>query len=244
MRDLQSGLRQLIRRPGFSAAAIASLALGIGLNTTLFSVVNAVLLRDSLVAQPERLVEIYSGLSKDFPQLTTSYPDYLDIRSGATALSGVAANSYVRGILSTGERAVLITGEAVTANYFDLLGIRPSRGRGFRDEENIAPGAVPVAVLSHGLWQRRFGGRDTIVGETLKLSGVAYTVVGVAPAGFTGTLPGIPTELWVPAMMVTRLEFSGVQTTTDNDTGATRMERRGSRWLFLKGRLAEGRTVE
>jgi hypothetical protein len=101
---LEAGVRQLIRQPGFAAAAIASLALGIGLNTTLFSVVNAVLLRGTLVASPDRLVEIYTGLREDYPQMTTSYPDYLDIRSGASSLAGVAAHAFVRAILSTGQR--------------------------------------------------------------------------------------------------------------------------------------------
>ncbi len=234
----------MFRRPAFAAAAIGSLALGIGLNTALFSVVNAVLLRDSLVAEPDRLVEIYTGLTKDFPQLTTSYPDYLDIRAGADALVGVAANAYVRGILSTRDRGRLVTGEAVSANYFDLLGIRPPLGRGFRVGEDIGPDAASVVVLGHGLWQRQFGASPSVIGETVRLSGHVYTVVGVGPSGFTGTLPGIPTEFWVPVTMVERLEFSGVQASSDNDPGTTRLTRRGTRWLFLKGRLAEGRTVE
>ncbi|OFW46555.1 MAG: hypothetical protein A3J29_17555 [Acidobacteria bacterium RIFCSPLOWO2_12_FULL_67_14b] len=244
--DVRHGIRQLGRQPAFTAAAVASLALGIGLNTTLFSVVNAVLLRDTAVETPERLVEIYSGLNKDYPQLTTSYPDFLDLRDAADALEGVTASSYVRGILSTGERGVLVTGEVVTANYFDLLGARPALGRGFRDDENAAAGAAPVAVLSYGLWQRRFGGRP-VIGEPIKLSGHSYTVIGVGPQGFTGTLPGIPTEFWVPLMMVDRLEFSGVQTSKDTAVSAaeaSRIERRGLRWLFVKGRLAEGRTLD
>lgn len=109
MTDLKFAVRQLLRQPAFAIAAIGSLALGIGLNVTLFSVVNAVLLRDTSVAAPERLVEIYSGISRDFPQLTTSYPDYLDVRAGASALEGVSANAYVRGILSTSARGVLVT---------------------------------------------------------------------------------------------------------------------------------------
>ena len=243
LRDLRSGFQQVIRRPGFSAAAIASLALGIGLNTTLFSVVNAVLLRGSPVAEPERLVEIYTGLNADFPHLTTSYPDFLDLGREASALSGVAANAYVRGILSTNDRSTLVTGEAVSANYFELLGIMPRAGRGFRDDEDATPGGAPVVVVSHGLWQTRLGGRADAVGRTLKLSGLPYTIVGIAPPGFTGTLPGIPTDFWVPVTMVDRLEFSGMQATADQDPGATRLERRGTRWLFVKGRLAEGRTV-
>jgi predicted permease len=243
-RDLHHGARQLIRRPGFSAAAIVSLALGIGLNTTLFSVVNAVLLRDTVVRDPDRLVEIYTGLSQDFPQLTTSYPDYLDIQRGADALSGIAGSAYVRGILSTGGRPALITGEVVTSNYFDLLGLRPALGRAFREDENTVPGGAPVVVLGHGLWQRRFGGRSTVIGETIEISGVDYTIVGVGPPGFTGTLPGIPAEFWAPVMMVEQFEFSGIQSNTDEDPGATRLERRGTRWLFVKGRLAEERTID
>jgi predicted permease len=243
-RDMKHGVRQLARQPGFTAAAVASLALGIGLNTTLFSVVSAVLFRGGLVAEPDRLVEIYTGLSEDFPQLTNSYPDYLDVRSSVDALSGVSASGYVRGILAAGERATLVTGEAVTPNYFDVLGIPLSIGRSFREDENLAPGPSSVAVLGHGLWQQRFGSRPDIVGSAVKISGVNYTVVGVAPREFTGTIPGIPAEFWVPIVMVDRLVFSGVQTTTDKDPGASRVERRGTRWLFVKGRLAEGRTVE
>ena len=171
LKDFRYAIRQLLRQPAFTAAAVGSLALGIGLNTTLFSVVNGVLLRDGAIAEPGRLVEIYSGFSKDYPQLTTSYPDFLDIRTQADALSGVAANAYVRGILTTSGHGVLVTGEAVTANYFDLLGTPPALGRGFRTDEDRAAGTAPVVVLSHGLWQRRFGARQDVLGETVKLSG-------------------------------------------------------------------------
>jgi putative ABC transport system permease protein len=244
-RDLRLGARQLFRQPAFAAAAVLSLALGIGLNTTLFSIVNAVLFRDGPVADADRLVEIYTGPNKDYPQLTTSYPDLIDIRQGVPSLAGVAGNAYVRGILSTAGQPSLVTGEAVTPNYFDLLGIRPALGRGFRDDEGRVAGAVPVAVLSHGLWQRRFGGRPEVVGETIELSGHVYTVIGVAPREFTGTLPGIPTELWVPVTMIDQLVFSGVQFSTGREESITsRLDRRGQRWLFVKGRLADGRTVE
>ena len=246
-RDLRHAARQFVRQPLFALAAAGSLALGIGLNTTLFSLVNAVLLRDNAMRAPEQLVEIYSGLSKDFPQLTTSYPDFLDLQQGATALEGVAGNAYVRGILTTPQRGLLVTGEAVTANYFSLLGVNIPAGRGFRAEEAAAAGSAPVAVLSHGLWQRQFGGRASVVGETLKLSGTTYTVIGVAAPEFTGTLPGIPTEFWVPVTMVERLEFSGVQASKDTantEQSLPRSERRGTRWLFVKGRLAAGRTID
>jgi predicted permease len=243
LRDLRHGIRQLARRPAFTLAAVGSLALGIGLTTTLFSVVNAVLLRETPIERPDELVEIYTS-AYDFPQLTTSYPDYLSIRDAVDALDGVAAHAFVRGILSTGERPALVTGESVTANYFDVLGLRPVRGRPFREDEDRAPGASPVVVLGHGMWQRQFGGREDILGTTVTLSGLDYTVVGVAPPAFRGTIPGIPTDFWVPVMMVEQFEFSGMQATSDNDPGTTRLDRRGTRWLFVKGRLARGRTIE
>jgi predicted permease len=244
IQDLKHGVRLLVRRPGFAAVAIVSLALGVGLNTTLFSVVNAVLLRNTPVQAPDRLVEIYSSLGEEIPYMTTSYPDYLSIRDEANAFSGVAAHAFVRGILSAGGHPVLTTGETITPNYFDVLGIRPALGRGFRADENVAEGQHPVVVLSYGLWQRRFGGRSDILGEAVEVSGVKYTVVGVAPVGFAGMLPGVESEFWVPVMMVDRFRFQGMQGDSDRDPGKTRIARRGQRWLFVKGRLAEGRSVE
>jgi putative ABC transport system permease protein len=241
--DLRHGFRELLHQPGFSAAAVGSLALGIGLTTALFCVVNAVLLRGSPVRQPDRLVEIYSGFS-DFPQLTNSYPDYVSIRERADVFQGVAAHSWVRAILTGGDRPRLVTGESVSANYFDVLGIAPLLGRGFTPEEERVPLAAPVIVISYGLWQRQFGGRADAIGQTLELSGRAYAIVGVAPRAMRGAVPGIPADFWVPVSMIDLFEFSGVSWTADNDPGRTRLEQRGSRWLFVKGRLADGRTVE
>ena len=243
VRDLRFGIRQLLRQPTFSLAAVGSLALGIGLTTTLFSVVNAVLLRDTQIEQPEELVEIYSSLRTEFPEFTTSYPDFLDIKEGADALAAVTAHSFVRGILATGDRPLLVTGEAVTANYFEVLGVRPAHGRAFREDEDQIPGAVRVVVLGHGLWQRAFGGREDVIGSTVEMSGLDYEVVGIAARGFSGTLPGIPVDFFVPVMMVEQFEFSGMQARTGDDSGQTRLDQRGTRWLFVKGRLAEGRTI-
>jgi predicted permease len=243
LNDLGHGVRLLVRRPGFSAVAVLSLALGIGLNTTLFSVVNAVLFRGTPVADPERLVEIYSSAGAELPHFTSSWPDYLSIVEGTSVFAGVAAHSFVRGILSTGGEPALVTGEAVSANYFDVLGVRPALGRGFLPEENVGEGQHPVLVLSQRMWQRRFAGRADVVGQALQLSGIAYQVVGVAPARFTGVLPGLQPDFWVPATMVERLSNTGVQSTTNNDPGATRLQQRGNRWLFLKGRLAPGQNA-
>lgn len=241
--DLRYGVRQLFQRPGFAAVAIGSLALGIGLNVTIFSVVNGVLFRGQPLERPDRLVEIYSGISADYPQLTSSYPDFQDIERGADALAGVVASSFARGILSIGGKGALVTGESVTANYFDVLGIPIALGRPFRADENVTPNAVPVIIVSHGLWQRSLGGSPDVIGRTVKISGYDYTVVGVAPRQFTGNIPGLPADFWVPLMMIERLAFSGMQSNSNEDPGATRLTRRGSRWLFVKGRLKEGRTI-
>ena len=142
-KDLQYGVRILIRQPAFTAVAALSLAAGIGLNTTMFSVVNAVMLRDTPVHEPERLVEIYSSASEDFPHLTSSYADYQDILAGADAFSDVAAHAMVRGILTSEGRSALVVGEVATANYFDLLGLQPELGRGFLPRREPDGGLAP-----------------------------------------------------------------------------------------------------
>lgn len=232
-----------MHQPGFSGAAVLSLALGIGLTTALFSVINAVLLRGSPVRQPERLVEIYSGVP-EYPQLTNSYPDYLSIRDRADALEAVAAHSWVRAILSGGERPRLVTGESVSASYFEVLGIPPAVGRGFTQDEERARGGAPVVVISHGLWERQFGGQPGALGKTLQLSGRGFAIVGIAPRTMRGSIPGVLTDFWVPVSMIDMFEFSGVGWSADNEPGKARLDQRGTRWLFVKGRLKEGRTAD
>jgi predicted permease len=244
--DMRRGALGHLSRPGPTTAVVLSLALGIGANTALFSVVNAVLLRSSPVASPDRLVEIYSSASADYPQLTTSYPDYLDVERGADAFSGLAAAGLVRGILASKDRAELVTGEVATANYFRVMGIAMALGSDFAKKVSGSEGLDPVVILSHALWIERFEGRASVVGERVTLSGHPYTVVGVAPAGVNGTLPGIPVDFWAPIGNVDRFVFSGVQWTADQEPGTPRPDRldqRGSRWLFVKGRLGPNRTL-
>ena len=185
LRDLGFGLRLLRRDPGFAAVAVLSLAVGIGINTAMFSVVNAVLFAPTQVADPEGLAEIYTSTVAEMPYLTTSYPDFLDLRASADAFSGLAAHAMVRGIhRGTGDRTEIVLGEVVSDGYFDILGVRPARGRSFRPEENRTELTHPVAVVSHGFWKGRLGGDPAVVGRTIELSGIAYDVVGVAPEGF------------------------------------------------------------
>jgi len=244
VQDLRVGVRQLMRRPGFALTAIGSLALGIGITTTLFTVVNAVLFKSSPLRDPAALVEIYSSQRGEEMQLTTSYPDLQSLRAGVPALGGIAGHAYARGVLSTASTPLLVMGETVTANYFDVLGVPLAMGRGFRADEDATAGGAPVAVVSHGLWQRQLGGRPDIIGASIKLSGLPYTVIGVAPDVFPGTMPGIASQFWVPVTMIERLQFTGMQWTGDDtDPGTTRLDRRSTRWLFVKGRLADGQTI-
>ncbi len=243
LQDLRVGARQLMRRPGFALTAIGSLALGIGITTTLFTVVNAVLFKSSPLRDPARLVEVYSAQRGEDMQLTTSYLDLQSLRAGVPAFDALAAHAYVRGVLSTTTTPLLVTGESVTANYFDVLGVPLALGRGFRPDEDATPGGAPVVVVSHGLWQRQFAARPDIVGATVKLSGLTYTVIGVTPERFPGTMPGLASDFWVPVTMVERFQFTGMQWTGEDDPGTTRLDRRSTRWLFVKGRLAEGQTI-
>ncbi len=243
VQDLRVGARQLVRRPGFALTAIGSLALGIGITTTLFTVVNAVLFKSSPLGEPARLVEIYSAQRGEDMQLTTSYLDLQSLRAGVPAFDALAAHAYVRGVLTTTATPLLVTGESVTANYFDVLGVPLALGRGFRPDEDATAGGAPVVVVSHGLWQRQFAARPDIVGATVKLSGLTYTVIGVTPERFPGTMPGLASDFWVPVTMVERFQFTGMQWTGEDDPGTTRLDRRSTRWLFVKGRLADGQTI-
>lgn len=246
LRDLGFGARLLWRRPAFTAVAVLSLALGIGLSTVMFSVVNAVLFAPTPVREPERLAEIYTSQLAEMPYLTTSYPDFLDLQSSTDAFSGMAAHAMVRGLFRRGEdRAEIVLGEVVNEGYFDVLGIRLARGRPFTPEENRTELTDPVMVLSHGFWQRRLGGEPGVLGRTIELSGVTYTVVGVAPAGFAGSIPGLAPEFWAPLAMVEKLNFSGIQSQSSTPVpGTTRLQQRETRWLFLTARLAPGRSLE
>ena len=134
----------------------------------------------------------------------------------------------------------LAFGEVVTANYFDVLGVRPAIGRAFQADDETHEGASPVAVISHQLWQRSFGGRSDIVGQPLTIRNRPYTVVGVAPESFNGMMPGVVADLWIPISMVADVEPAGQIDVVPSQGGDTRLQQRGTRWLFVKGRLKQG----
>ena len=232
LQDVRYGLRMLVKNPGLTAVAAISLALGMGANTTIFSLINTAFLRPLPVEKPDELVMIYTSDFSGPAHGSSSYPDYLEIRDKTGVLSGVLASSVQPLSMSSGGQTERVSGEIVSGNYFSLLGVKPVLGRNFLPEEDQVPGAHPVALVSYGLWQRRFGSDPNIVGQLLTLNGEPVTIVGVAPDGFPGLQRMFPVDLWVPMMTLSRL--SG---------GRDRLSERGSRWLALVGRLRPNTTV-
>ncbi|HVG37950.1 MAG TPA: ABC transporter permease, partial [Pyrinomonadaceae bacterium] len=180
--DLRYGARTLWRKPVFTIVAAVTLALGVGANTAIFSIVNAVLLESLPFPESERLV-VLSETSKEVPVMSVAYPNYLDWREGQTVFESLAAMMPAGGVLTGGGEAERITGRWVTATFFPTLGLPPQLGRFFAAEEE-QPGAGRVIVISHALWQRRFGGDRSVIGRAVQFNGESWTIVGVAPANF------------------------------------------------------------
>ena len=240
--DLRYSLKWLARSPGFAAVAILSLAIGIGFNSALFSIVDALLLRPLPVAAPDRIVDIYTRGEDGDRYATSSYPDYLDFRSRNEVFSGVMGYSPSIAALKTGDRSRMALGEVVTGNYFQVLGVGAALGRTLLPDDD-RPGAPRVAMLSHRAWQREYARDPGVLGRTLLIHGQSYTIVGVAAEAFTGMLPMLQPELWTPVAWVDEIEPAGIQDVVPSP-GNTRLERRGQRWMFLKGRLKDGETRE
>ncbi len=233
--DLRYATRRLLRAPGFTTAAILSLALGIGANTAIFSIVNAVLFRDMPARSPAELVELYTRDAGGYEYSTFSYPDLRDIQDEATVFDDVAARYPAMVSLADDDgTSDILWGEVVTPNLFDVLGIGPAIGRTLHADLDAAKGASPVAVISHRTWERRFGGDPGVVGRTLRLNGRAITVVGIMPEGFTGQFPAFQMDLWLPTSMAVALHIED----------ADQAEYRGGRNLFPVARLKPGVTVD
>jgi putative ABC transport system permease protein len=227
LKDVRYAVRTLSRQPGFAAVAVVTLALGIGANTAIFSVIDAALLRSLPYREPGRLVHLWeSKRSRDFEQREASYPDFLDWRAqGGEVFEGLAGYTPRPFTLADAGEATRARGAAVTANFFDLLGVNAAAGRTFVGGEDGLE-AKRVAVISHGLWRRRFGGEPGAVGREVTLDGQAYTVVGVLPADFNFALLG-DAEVWTPLAPTP-------------DVAA----RRYMHWLKVVGRLKQDVTLE
>jgi len=233
LRDLRYGLRQLAASPVTTAAAVLSLALGIGVNTAIFSFVDALFLAPLPVAEPDRLVAIYTTDPANPGLLPLSHPNFADLaREPPPALAGVAGVRGVRVALAVGGgEPAPVPADLVSGGYFELLGVEAAHGRTFGRETDDAPGAHPVAVLSDHLWRRGFGADRAAVGRTVRINRRPYTVVGVAPAGFRGVNLLSAPELWLP--LGQRGELA---------TGALGgfFDQRRALMMGVVGRLAEG----
>jgi predicted permease len=232
--DIRFATRLLRRAPGFTLVAALTLALGIGANAGIFSLVNGLMLRPPAgIVEADRLVQIARSYD-DAPRWDNwSYPATMLIRESSPLLSDVAAYSNGAFVLGRGESTEPVAGQYVTGDYFSTLGVRPAIGRLLGPADDLVPGGHPVVVLSHGLWLRRFGGAPGVVGSTLQIGPAPYEVVGVAPEGFTGidALGSVP-EVWVPSMQRTRSD------------GAPLHDQWGSSWIYAFGRLRDGTSYE
>ena len=235
--DLRYAVRTLLRAPAFTAAAVATLALGIGANSAIFTLVDATLLRRLPVRDAERLVHVEYERGNVF-----SYPEYVDMRDHERVFDGLAAWGGITATLGHQGETDLVTGVIVTGNYFDVLGVKPGRGRLLGPGDDSKPGAHPVVVISHALWRGRFAGRADIVGHEIRLNGTPFTIVGVAPEGFFGSQLGVERQLYVPMMMqaVMRPPRAGYSGEMDPDM----LRVRTNRWLTGLGRLKPGVSEE
>jgi len=229
LQDLRYSLRQLRKSPGFSVAAVLTVAMAIGANAVVFSVLNGVILRPLNVPQPESLYLLESATDKNTAQ---SYPDYLDFRDRTHSFDALAAFGMGQGAINTGEGPSVEWNVEASCNYFDALRIRPYLGRFFHDSDDHGPNSAPYMVLSYDYWHSHFHDDRGVVGRVVQLNQHPFTIIGVAPPEFRGTIVFFSPNFWVP--IVNREQIDG----------GTDMNKRGSRWIFMSiGHLKPGVTL-
>jgi putative ABC transport system permease protein len=230
LHDLRLAARTLLRARAFTITSILTLAIGVAGVTTVFAVFHALLLRPLPVAAPHELVTVELRREDGRPVSTLSYQQYEMLREAPRGLTEVAAFSLEEYALAWPEgETTLSFAYEVSANYFDVLGVAPATGRFLRAGSDDVTGGNPVVVISYNLWQTRFGGERGVVGSTLRVNGQPLTIIGVAPAGFRGTISVVPADFWIPLTMVPVLRQ------------AAGMYRPGAmQWLVLAGRLSPG----
>src|SRR6266508_2559792 len=239
--DIRYGVRMMRRAPGYTAVATLALALGIGVNTSILSAVNGFVLRPLPIEKPAELMAPHWGRKMDTQVFGgVSYLNYVDLREQNKSFSELCAWSETSSGISSGEsrdggdreRAEVVWGELVSGNYFDVMGVKPMLGRGFLPEEDRAPNAHPVVVISHSLWQRRFNADAGVVGQTIYLNGLPFTVIGVMPQSFLGSMFYFRLAFWAPLMMAQRFGW-GAEWKTDRSHAS----------FNLYGRLKPGLTM-
>ncbi|HEU0209136.1 MAG TPA: ABC transporter permease [Candidatus Udaeobacter sp.] len=232
LQDIRFGFRQLMKQPAFAALAIISMALGIGANTSIFSLVDTALLRPLAVNKPSELVELYGTLHNGAAWSLQSYPNYKEYRDRNNVLSGLFVYRLVVSSLTVNNSSQRVWGYLVSGNYFDVLGVKPILGRAFLPEEDQTPDSHPVAVISYNCWQYHFGGDSQVVGKKVEFNSRPFTIIGVAPKGFIGTEVAYDPEMFIPVMMAKTIE-----------PGSTWLDRRDSNNLFTVGRLKTGVSI-
>src|SRR6185503_9674579 len=228
IKDIHYAVRGLIKRPGFVAIAVITLALGIGANTAIFSLVNTVVLRSLPVDRPSEIVSV-AVRGKGDSMSAFSYPNYKDFRDRNDALSGLLLYRFAPLSLSRGGVNERIWGYEVSGNYFDVLNVKAIQGRTFLPEEDKTKLSYPVIVVSYDCWQRRFGGDSGLVGRDVLINNHQFKVIGIAPEGFKGTEFVYSPELWMPLSM---MEWA--------EPGATWIDNRNAKNMFAIGRLKSG----
>jgi predicted permease len=227
VQDVRFGWRMLRKNPAFTALAVFTLALGIGANAAIFSIVNALLLRPLPgVSEPQRLVQVGRQYADRENVSDSTYPDFVDYRASNTVMAGLAAGALAAFHITDSGGTDRLEGELVSGDYFDVLGVAAARGRliSVADDRD---GAEPVCVISYRLWQRRFGGAESVIGSIVKVDGWPFVVIGIADEPFAGIRIGTVHDIWVPITTVHR---------TDPEIAA-RLDRRGTTWLEMFGRL-------
>ena len=235
-RDIRYAFRTLLRAPGFTFVVILMLALGIGSNTAIFSLLDQLLFRPLPVHDPGTLVQLdgpgaFRGMTRN--GRTFSYPMYRDFRDRNEVFAGVIARFGTAATLMINGQSERVQAEGVSGNFFEVLGVPPAEGRLFSSADEQTPGAHPVVVLSHGYWQRRFGADPSIVGQSVTVNSHPMTIVGVSAKGFHGVVTADSFDIAIPVSM------KAVMTPTWDH-----LERRTSRWLSVMARLRPGTSIE
>ena len=236
LQDIRYAIRSAFRNPGLTLVIVISLALGIGANTTIFTLINAVFLRPVPVSDPARLAQVFTVMPKSSAYQTLSLANYRDFRDNVPEFSGLMAFQFIGANLVGGTEPVAIGGQLVTGNYFQVLGVDAALGRTITAEEDTTPGASPVLVISAGLWKRAFASHPDVVGKTVSLNGFKFTVVGIMPGEFKGLQTLGNVDFWAPLAMHKQL--------VTGETAQTFYTARNALSFQVVGRLQPGVTLE
>jgi predicted permease len=238
--DSRYGARMLLKQPGFTLIAVLMLALGIGANTAIYSLMDRLIVQSLPVKDPAALVLLQGKVVNTQSLFTTitgfSWADYSDYRVRNQVFTELTAFMQLPVNLGSGDQMERVRAELVSDNYFRMLGVRPSLGRDFLPDENRTPGTHPVAMISHSLWRSRFGGDPRVVGQIVPLNESSYTIIGVAPSSFKGLTIESPADVWVPAMMRAQI----AQMPPEGEW----VQEREQNYFQLSGRLKPGMTKE